>query len=57
MFVYNNKSINVTISIGIAQYPKDGRTTKELLANADNALYRCKQTGRNKVCLSSQKNT
>jgi len=56
MFVYNKKSINITISIGIAQYPEDGRTTEELLAKADNALYRCKQTGRNKVCLSSQKN-
>jgi len=54
LFVWDNKSIKVTISIGIAQYPEDGGTIDELVAKADKALYRCKHTGRNKVCLSSQ---
>jgi diguanylate cyclase (GGDEF)-like protein len=54
VFVYEGKSINITISIGIAQYPQDGHATNELVAKADKALYRCKNTGRNKVCLSFQ---
>ena len=56
VFVYEDKSINITISIGIAQYPQDGHTINELVANADKALYQCKNTGRNKVCLSFQDN-
>jgi len=53
LFVYDDKSIKVTISIGIAQYPEDVCTIEELVAKADKALYQCKHTGRNKVCLSS----
>jgi diguanylate cyclase (GGDEF)-like protein len=54
VFVYNDKIIKITISIGVSQYPEDGGSVKELVAKADEALYRCKHTGRNKVCLSSQ---
>ncbi len=37
----------VTPSIGITVYPQDGRTSEELLMNADSALYRAKSSGRN----------
>jgi diguanylate cyclase (GGDEF)-like protein len=37
----------VTSSIGIAAFPADGSTPEELLANADQAMYRAKQLGRN----------
>jgi two-component system, cell cycle response regulator len=41
--------LQVTISIGIAFYPLDGRTPLELIERADLALYRAKKQGRNRV--------
>lgn len=38
-----------TVSIGVACYPEDGSTYKELLAAADEGLYRSKAKGRNAV--------
>lgn len=37
----------ITISIGIASYPADARTLKELIAHADAGLYQAKEKGRN----------
>ncbi|WP_454848555.1 EAL domain-containing protein [Rhizobium binxianense] len=37
----------VTCSIGMAAFPSDGGTPEELLANADRAMYRAKELGRN----------
>lgn len=38
-----------TISIGIASYPKDGTTVKEIIEAADEGLYKSKANGRNAV--------
>jgi len=46
---FDGQRITVTVSIGIACYPEDGRTLDALAARADRALYQAKQEGRNKV--------
>jgi len=41
--------LKVTISIGISSYPKHGRDANGLVEKADHALYRAKETGRNRI--------
>jgi diguanylate cyclase (GGDEF)-like protein len=43
---------DVTASIGVASYPDDGQNVENLIQAADEALYRAKRTGKNKVCLA-----
>ncbi len=38
---------NVSASIGVCLYPQDGKDADELLRNADSAMYRAKNAGRN----------
>jgi len=45
----------VTISMGVAEYPHDTRDASELIERADQALYRCKHGGRNCVTRWSRK--
>jgi diguanylate cyclase (GGDEF)-like protein len=42
-------SFKITISMGIAEYPSDGHERLELVEKADQALYWCKEHGRNRV--------
>jgi diguanylate cyclase (GGDEF)-like protein len=44
-----NGSFNVTLSLGVAEFPGDGRDRQELIEKADQALYYCKEHGRNRV--------
>jgi len=46
-FVCNGHTLNITASIGIADFPDDGQDAETLLKNADIALYRVKGDGRN----------
>jgi diguanylate cyclase (GGDEF)-like protein/PAS domain S-box-containing protein len=39
--------LTVSISIGVSVYPDDGHTAVQLLRNADMAMYRAKDAGRN----------
>lgn len=41
--------VNVTISLGVATYPENGRTPEELIEYADKYLYKAKENGRNQV--------
>jgi diguanylate cyclase (GGDEF)-like protein/PAS domain S-box-containing protein len=43
----NGHEVFMTCSIGIAIYPKDGNEANALVKNADTALYRAKDLGRN----------
>lgn len=38
----------VTASVGISMFPQDGEDTKTLLQNADSAMYRAKEQGKNR---------
>ena len=46
------KTLSITFSGGVASYPRDGRDGEQLIRQADGALYRAKESGRNRVCLS-----
>ncbi len=46
---FEGRPVELTISIGIASYPRDGRSWEELLDAADTALYAAKDGGRDQV--------
>jgi diguanylate cyclase (GGDEF)-like protein len=41
--------VPLTVSVGVAGYPKDANSPAELVDSADNALYVAKESGRNQV--------
>lgn len=46
-FYLDGHEVFVTASLGITVYPLDGRNIDDLLKNADTAMYRAKEQGRN----------
>jgi len=51
-FVYASEKIPITISLGVAEWNDEMKTDgQSLVRNADNALYRAKKEGRNRVCV------
>ncbi len=46
-FTGHTSPLKVTISIGLAEYPKHAAEALELIRKADTALYECKKKGRN----------
>ncbi len=49
-----NRSLRVTISVGVAIYPHDGATSTDLISRADAALYFAKKNGKNQVALAAE---
>ncbi len=50
---YEGRAVRVTISAGVASCPQDGEDEDALLRAADEALYRAKAGGRNRVVASA----
>ena len=48
------KQMYITCSIGITLYPKDGTDTNVILKNADTAMYKAKEAGKNKYVFYDQ---
>lgn len=46
-FDVNQYTLHLSISIGISICPDDGRSVQEMLKNADTAMYKSKERGRN----------
>lgn len=49
-FSLRRHETNITVSIGLAQYPYDSASEEGLISVADERLYKAKRQGRNKVC-------
>lgn len=50
-FKIDNKQMYITASVGAALYPKDGMDTNTILKNADSAMYKSKELGKNRFSL------
>lgn len=48
-FVHENKTLSVSVSIGLAEFPTHGKKGEDLIQRADQALYLAKSGGRNNV--------
>lgn len=49
-FQISGKEMFISTSIGIAFYPDDGKDVETVLKNADVAMYKAKETGKNTFC-------
>ena len=47
-----NETIKTEVSIGVAVFPEDSTASRQLIDKSDQALYRAKQEGRNRVEIS-----
>jgi diguanylate cyclase (GGDEF)-like protein len=48
--INKTEEVSLTVSIGLAVFAEDAKTVDDLVKKADDALYRAKQEGRNRVC-------
>lgn len=53
-YIIEGNEMNITASIGISFYPKDGKDAETLLKNSDIAMYMAKIQGRNNYQLYSE---
>jgi diguanylate cyclase (GGDEF)-like protein len=53
--VFEQATLKVTVSLGVAGVPNDGKEPEELVKKADARLYRAKREGRNRVIATDGK--
>ena len=51
IIILRREKTQITVSVGVAGFPKDAKGKEELIHAADQAMYRAKQSGRNKVIM------
>lgn len=51
--IQDDKQLNVTVSIGVANFPAHAKTWRELVNAADQAMYVAKEAGRNQVKIAT----
>lgn len=49
---FEAQELRVTASFGVAEFGRPASTSEELIRAADEAMYRAKKSGRNRVCVS-----
>ena len=49
-----SRVVPVTVSMGVATYADDGAKAPDVIHRANEALYRAKVSGRNKICLARE---
>jgi diguanylate cyclase (GGDEF)-like protein len=49
--------VHVTISVGLASFPQDGKSTGDLFASADERMFQAKREGRNRVVAGAEDKT
>ena len=52
-FDFEGEFITTTLSAGVAGYPEDGESVRKVMANADEAMYVSKRTGKNRLTVFS----
>ncbi len=53
-FMVSGQECFISASVGISLYPIDGTTAEELTKNADLAMYKAKDDGKNRYCFCSR---
>ena len=53
-FDFGGTAISTTLSAGLAGYPEDGDDVRTVMANADEAMYVSKRSGKNRLTLFSK---
>jgi diguanylate cyclase (GGDEF)-like protein len=53
-YLIKNIEVKISASIGISQYPDNGRTTEEVIRSADSAMYAVKRSSKNSVGIAEK---
>ena len=55
-FPFGSEYLTTTLSAGLAEYPGDGGDVKSVMANADEAMYASKRSGKNRLTIYNENN-